>query len=99
MGQPPVGRAARAMTCIMAERPRVRDPAAMNRPAGAPEAAITGDTTVDEILTLRPDVSALLVDLGLDTCCGGGSPLREACVDAQLSLDDVLDALTGPQPA
>lgn len=64
-----------------------------------PTAAITAHTTVNEILALRPETSALLADFGLDTCCGGGSPLHEACADAQVSLAEVLDALAARSPA
>lgn len=54
---------------------------------------VTDATTVNELLALHPDASALLSDLGIDTCCGGGLPLGEACEDAQVPLAEVLAAV------
>ena len=54
---------------------------------------IDENTTVADLVARHPEAATLLVDLGLDTCCGGGSPLGEACQDAQVPLAEVLDAV------
>ncbi len=55
--------------------------------------AIGPSTTVNEVLQVLPEASGLLSDLGLDTCCGGGLSLQEACGDAGLDLASVLGRL------
>lgn len=57
--------------------------------------AIDPSTTVNEVLQVLPEASGLLSDLGLDTCCGGGLSLQEACGDAGLDLGSVLGQLHG----
>lgn len=62
-------------------------------PAAPP--AIDLDTTVSELLALAPDAGGLLNDLGVDTCCGGSSSLREAAVDAGLEPEALLAEARG----
>lgn len=60
----------------------------------APTAKTIGpSTTVNDVLDVLPEASGLLNDLGLDTCCGGGLSLQEACGDAGLDLGSVLGQL------
>lgn len=55
--------------------------------------ALAPTTTVNEILNRIPEASGLLLDRGIDTCCGGGASLATACDDAGLDLAALLDAL------
>ncbi len=54
---------------------------------------ITGDTTLADLVTERPDLSACLDALGLDYCCGGNRSLARAAAEAALDLDAVLAEL------
>ncbi len=62
---------------------------------------IDPQTTLGALVTANPAVAPVLERLGLDYCCGGQRPLREAA--AELGLDEaaVLDALAqvGAVPA
>ncbi len=54
---------------------------------------ITPDMTVNELLAARPEATGVLLDLGIDTCCGGSLSLAEAASDAGLSVDQVVGAV------
>jgi regulator of cell morphogenesis and NO signaling len=58
--------------------------------------------TVREFAVDVPQATRLFEKLGIDYCCGGGKSLTEACVQANLSVDDVLnrlsDATEDPKP-
>jgi len=54
---------------------------------------IDPDTTVGELVVQQPNRSRLFEQLGLDYCCGGRKPLRQACAEKGLDLDDVLRRL------
>jgi iron-sulfur cluster repair protein YtfE (RIC family) len=56
---------------------------------------ITLDTPVNEILRHYPEAVKLLSSLGLDTCCGGAEPLKEAARQAGQEPAQVLQALLG----
>lgn len=58
-----------------------------------PSPAIEPTTTVNETLRRLPEASGLLLDRGVDTCCGGGASLREACDDAELDLGGLMAEL------
>lgn len=58
-----------------------------------PSSAVQPTTTVNDVLRLVPDASGLLLDRGIDTCCGGGASLAEACEDADLDVDALLAEL------
>ncbi len=62
--------------------------------AGIPRTDIGPTTTVNDLLAILPEASALLSDHGLDTCCGGGLTLAESCTDAGIDLSAVLADLT-----
>lgn len=55
--------------------------------------AIAPTTTVNEILNRIPEASGLLLDRGIDTCCGGGASLAAACDDVDLDVAALLDEL------
>lgn len=55
--------------------------------------ACTETSTVNEVVAACPEASSLLSDLGIDTCCGGGAPLAEACADAQVNVHEVMLAV------
>lgn len=49
--------------------------------------------TVRELATEIPNATRIFEKLGIDYCCGGRKSLRDACVQADVSLDDALRAL------
>ena len=55
--------------------------------------ALAPTTTVNEILNRIPEASGLLLDRGIDTCCGGGASLAAACDDVDLDVAALLDEL------
>lgn len=58
-----------------------------------PHTDIGPDTTVNDLLVILPEASALLSDHGLDTCCGGSLTLAESCSDAGIDVNTVLTEL------
>jgi iron-sulfur cluster repair protein YtfE (RIC family) len=59
---------------------------------------VTGGTTVDEIMR-RPGAREVLQRLGINHCCGGQLPLREAAAAAGISVDEALAALAAEKYA
>jgi len=55
--------------------------------------SISEDTRVAEIVTHYPQTRRLLEEVGIDYCCGGRQPLRDACRKAGLSQGDVVARL------
>jgi hypothetical protein len=49
--------------------------------------------TVRELATENPAATRVFETLGIDYCCGGHQSLEEACRNANLSIDQVLDSL------
>jgi len=49
--------------------------------------------TVRELALEIPEATRIFDKIGIDYCCGGGKSLEEACATANLSVDEVLDAL------
>jgi len=49
--------------------------------------------TVRELAVEIPNATRTFEKLGIDYCCGGAKPLREACAHAGISVDDALQAL------
>jgi iron-sulfur cluster repair protein YtfE (RIC family) len=56
------------------------------------EPKIGGDTTVEQVKG-RPGALDVLQRFGLNHCCGGHLPLREAAAAAGVRVEDVLAAL------
>lgn len=54
---------------------------------------VTPEITVNELLAARPEASGLLLELGVDTCCGGSLPLGEAAADAGVDFDRIVALL------
>ncbi|MGZ4815089.1 MAG: iron-sulfur cluster repair di-iron protein [Terriglobales bacterium] len=50
--------------------------------------------TVREFALEVPQATRLFEKLGIDYCCGGGKPLTEACLQANVPLDEVLQNLS-----
>lgn len=50
--------------------------------------------TVREYALEIPNATRIFEKLGIDYCCGGGKSLGDACVQAGVSVDEVLDSLT-----
>lgn len=50
---------------------------------------ITQHQTVNEILAAIPEASGVLLELGIDTCCGGSMPVGEAAADAGVDFERV----------
>ena len=51
---------------------------------------IQENTTVGNIAAVMPEVLPVFQDLGIDYCCGGKRPLKEALDEKQLNLDQFL---------
>ncbi len=49
---------------------------------------------VADIVTASPGRAAVLTRFGLEFCCGGQNPLKEACQVNKLNLNEVIKALT-----
>lgn len=49
--------------------------------------------TVREYALEIPNATRVFEKLGIDYCCGGGKSLGDACVQAGVSVDEVLDSL------
>lgn len=54
---------------------------------------ITPETTVNQLLELRPQSIGILQEQGIDSCCGGSLPLREAALEAGTDIDLLLSLL------
>ena len=52
------------------------------------------DLTLNQIVALHPKALPVLHRFGLDSCCGGGHPLRFAVERHGLSLEAVLSELS-----
>lgn len=52
--------------------------------------SITADRSVGELVAERLSRSRVLEKYGIDYCCGGDTPLTEACVSKGISVDEVL---------
>ncbi|MBD3160532.1 MAG: iron-sulfur cluster repair di-iron protein [Candidatus Latescibacteria bacterium] len=55
--------------------------------------AIDTARTVGELVTERPARSRVFEEHGIDYCCGGGIPLEDACAEAGVEAERVLEAL------
>ncbi|MHC4408098.1 MAG: iron-sulfur cluster repair di-iron protein [Planctomycetota bacterium] len=55
---------------------------------------ITSETTVGSVATEHPLATRVFARHGIDFCCGGGKPLREACAAQGVDTDLVLAELT-----
>lgn len=51
------------------------------------------DRTVGDLVSEDYRRASVFKQFGLDFCCGGGRPLRDACARQQVDLDAVIDAL------
>jgi regulator of cell morphogenesis and NO signaling len=60
------------------------------------------ETRVNEIALSNPAARRVLEDAGVDYCCGGGKSLGDACLQAGVTADEILNrlrqnaGLTGP---
>ena len=61
------------------------------RPRGAAE--IDPSLTVNEVMACWPQSIGPLNSLGIDTCCGGANPLRDAATNAGVPLPVLLAAI------
>ncbi|MGH7744995.1 MAG: iron-sulfur cluster repair di-iron protein [Candidatus Dormibacteria bacterium] len=61
------------------------------------------ETKMKDIALANPTARQVLEGAGLDYCCGGGKPLHEACLHANVSSEEILNRLrenakgTGPE--
>ena len=51
------------------------------------------ETKVKDIALSNPAAKRVLEDAGLDYCCGGGKSLHEACLQADISAEEILNQL------
>lgn len=55
--------------------------------------------TVRELTVELPHAVRVFEGFGIDYCCGGAKPLADACKQAKVSLDDVMQRLEEASPA
>ena len=55
----------------------------------------TLDQSLAEVVSSLPDSTRVLESFGLDYCCGGQRSLGDACSDAGIGSEGVLDAVGG----
>jgi regulator of cell morphogenesis and NO signaling len=53
----------------------------------------TRDTKVKDIAVANPSATRILERAGVDFCCGGHNSLHQACADAGVSAEDILERL------
>lgn len=51
------------------------------------------DTTVNDVLHCHPETMRVFNAFGVDACCGGAQPLREAAHAAEILPDELLFAV------
>lgn len=56
-------------------------------------AVITADQTVNEVVRTHPVTVAVFNRFGIDSCCGGSSPIQDAAVRDGADPDELLAAL------
>ena len=54
---------------------------------------ISADLTVNELIQLNPAAAAVFNSYGIDSCCGGGLPLKEAAQRHGLDVNTLLAAV------
>jgi regulator of cell morphogenesis and NO signaling len=54
---------------------------------------LNADKTVREFATEVPNATRVFEKFGIDYCCGGSKPLEAACLQANISLNEVLRCL------
>jgi regulator of cell morphogenesis and NO signaling len=60
---------------------------------------ITADTHVADLVLEQPGRARVFERYGIDYCCGGRTPLTDACAELGLEADDVIAALEASPPA
>ena len=55
--------------------------------------SVTTERTVRELVLEFPAATRVFEKLGIDYCCGGGKTLEEACHEAHVAPDQVMDSL------
>ncbi len=55
--------------------------------------ALNATQTVRQLATEVPNATRIFEKLGIDYCCGGGKSLQDACAQANIPLNDVLQSL------
>ena len=62
--------------------------------------ALSANQTVRQLATEVPNATRVFEKLGIDYCCGGGKSLEDACEQAKVPVDEVLQTLEqGGAPA
>ena len=56
-------------------------------------ARITADWTVNDVLRRFPEAAPVLNRFGIDTCCGGSMPVRDAARAADVDVCELVAAL------
>ena len=59
-----------------------------------PSGAIGPETTVRELVLLKPRAVSLLNELGVDTCCGAGKSISEVAAQSGLGVDNLVQQLS-----
>jgi regulator of cell morphogenesis and NO signaling len=60
---------------------------------------VTTEKTVRELALENPAVTRVFEKLGIDYCCGGNRSLEQACREANLPMDQVLNSLAAAEPS
>jgi len=60
---------------------------------------ITATKTVRELAVELPGATRVFEKLGIDYCCGGAKSLKQACTEAKLPVDEVIQSLERSEQA
>jgi regulator of cell morphogenesis and NO signaling len=58
-----------------------------------PPPLLTLSWTVNDVLSRHPSTAAVFNAFGVDTCCGGGRSVGDACMEVGVDPEVVLEAL------
>ncbi|GEM_PF-468428 len=72
--------------------------AGCNDACSTSRSAIRPETTVRELVLLKPRSVRLLKELGADTCCGAGKSMSEVAAQSGLGVDELIRQLSNAEP-
>ena len=61
--------------------------------------SVSTERTVRDWALEHPEATRVFEKVGIDYCCGGGKSLEQACIGANVSVDEVIDSLELAQEA
>ena len=55
--------------------------------------SVSTERTVRDWALEHPEATRVFEKVGIDYCCGGGKSLEQACIGANVSVEEVIDSL------